>query len=180
MILQFFSTSMLSTTFLLHSLHLVWCLQLLVMMLLIVMLLLDVLVHEQLDVLVSRYAHGHLIDYIPKHALNSVFISALLETIVPVLMRGRWTPVIPGDMEKLIARNLSVKNQNEHENWLATYLGEWSWRLHNFGREVERPTAKTAQDKAWAVGRLFDYWNYTMYSPFWLLSGGIAQCTIPA
>lgn len=67
----------------------VCCLQLLIIMFLVVMLLLDVLVYEQLDVFVSRQAHKHLIDCIPKHALNSVFVSSLLETIVLVLLRGR-------------------------------------------------------------------------------------------
>ena len=59
------------------------------MMLLVVMLMLDVLSHEQLNVFMIRKAHGRLIDYIPKHALNGIFISALLEAIVPVLLRGR-------------------------------------------------------------------------------------------
>jgi len=59
------------------------------MMLLTVMLPLDVLVYEQLDVSVSRQAHRHLIDCIPKRALNGVLIFALLETIVPILLRGR-------------------------------------------------------------------------------------------
>ena len=62
------------------------------MMVLMVMLLLsylDVVVYEQLDVFVSRQAHRHLIDCIPKHALNYVFVSALLEAIVPILLRGR-------------------------------------------------------------------------------------------
>ena len=58
-------------------------------MLLVVMLLLDVLVYEQLDVFLSRQAHRHLIDCIPKRALNGVFISTLLETILPVLLRGK-------------------------------------------------------------------------------------------
>ena len=62
------------------------------MMLLTVMLLLsypDVLIYEQLDVFVGRQVHGHLIDWISKCALNVVFISTLLETIVPILLRGR-------------------------------------------------------------------------------------------
>ena len=59
------------------------------MMLLTVMLPLDVLVYEQLNVFVSRQAHRHLIDCIPKHALNGVLAFALLETIVRVLLRGR-------------------------------------------------------------------------------------------
>lgn len=62
------------------------------MILLIVMLLLsylDVLFYEQLDVFMGRQVHRHLIDYIPKCALNGVFISAFLETIVPVLLRGK-------------------------------------------------------------------------------------------
>ena len=58
------------------------------MMLLAMLLLLDVLVHKQLDVFVSRQAHRHLIDCIPKRALNVVFISALLEAIVLVLLTG--------------------------------------------------------------------------------------------
>ena len=62
------------------------------MMLLSVMLLLsylDVLVYEQIDVFVGKKVHGHLIDCIPKCALNNVFVSALLEIIVLVLLRGR-------------------------------------------------------------------------------------------
>ena len=59
------------------------------MMLLVVMLFLNVLVYEQIDIFVSRQAHGHLIDCIPKRVLNNVFISSLLETIVPVMLRGR-------------------------------------------------------------------------------------------
>ena len=59
------------------------------MMLLAVMLPLDVLVYKQLDVFMGRQVHGHLIDCIPKCALNSVFVFVLLETIVPVLVRGR-------------------------------------------------------------------------------------------
>ena len=62
------------------------------MMLLDVMMLLsylDVLVYEQLDVFLGKPVHGHLIDYIPKCALNGVFVSTLLKTIVPVLLRGR-------------------------------------------------------------------------------------------
>ena len=62
------------------------------MMLFTVILLLsylDVLVYEQLDVFVSRKSHKHLIDYIPKCALNSVFIFALLETIVLMFVRGK-------------------------------------------------------------------------------------------
>lgn len=131
-------------------------------MLLVVMLLLsylDVLIYEQLDVSMGRQVHRHLIDCIPKCALNSVFISSLLETIVPILLRGKWTPAIHGNMATLMERNLSVENQNEHENWLATCLGEWSWRFHNFGREVRRPTANTAQGIVWAAGRLINYWN---------------------
>ena len=86
------------------------------MMLLIVMLPLDVLVYEQLDVFVSRQAHRHLIDCIPKCALNNVFISALLETIVPILLRGSQMHVIPRDMATLMAINMLVENQNELEN----------------------------------------------------------------
>lgn len=62
------------------------------MFLLVVMLLpsyLDVLVYEQLDVFMGRQVHRHLIEYIPKCALNGFFDSALLETIVPVLLRLR-------------------------------------------------------------------------------------------
>ena len=50
---------------------------------------LDVLVYEQLDVFVGRKVHGHLIECIPKCALDGVFASALLETIVLVLLRDR-------------------------------------------------------------------------------------------
>jgi len=59
------------------------------MMLLVVMLLLDVLVYEQLDGFMSRQAYRHLIAYNPKRALIGVHISALLESIVPVLLRDR-------------------------------------------------------------------------------------------
>lgn len=62
------------------------------MMLLIVMLLLsylDVLVYEQLDVFVGQQVYKHLINNIPKCALDDVFISPLMETIVPILLRGR-------------------------------------------------------------------------------------------
>ena len=62
------------------------------MVLLTVVLLLsyfDVLVYEQLDVFVGRQVHGHLIDCIPKCALNGAFISTLMETIVPILLRSR-------------------------------------------------------------------------------------------
>jgi len=117
--LQPCSTSMFSTTLLLHSLHLVCCLQLLFMMLLTVMFLLSylkVLVYEQLDVFMGRKVHRHLINYITKCALNGVFVFALLETIVPVLIRGKWTHAISRDMATLMARNLSIENQNEHEN----------------------------------------------------------------
>jgi len=89
------------------------------MMMLTVMLLLlylDVLVYEQLDVFVGRQVHRHLIDCIPNCALNNVFVSDLLETVVLVLMRGKSTPRIPGDMATLMASNLSFENQNEHEN----------------------------------------------------------------
>lgn len=61
------------------------------MTLLVVMLLLSylyVLVHKQLDVFMGRQVHRHLIDYIPKCATNGVFVSSLLETIVPILLRG--------------------------------------------------------------------------------------------
>ena len=80
---------MLLTTFLLHTLHSVCCLQLLFMRLLVVMMLLDVLVYEQLDVFMGRQVHGHLIDCIQKCALSGLFVSALLETILPVFLRGR-------------------------------------------------------------------------------------------
>ena len=62
------------------------------MMMLAMMLLLSylhVLVYEQIDVFVGRQVHRDLIDCIPKCALNDAFLSALLETIVPVLLRGR-------------------------------------------------------------------------------------------
>ena len=70
----------------------VCCLLLLLMVLLVVTVLpfyLDILVHEKLDVFVSRKVNRHLIDYIPKRALNGVFISALLETTILVLLGGR-------------------------------------------------------------------------------------------
>ena len=116
LILQRCFASVLSTILLLHSLHLIFFLQLLFMMLLAMMLSLDVLAYKQLDVFVSRKAHRHLIDCIPKHALNGFLVSNLLETILPVLLRGRWTPTISGGMATLITRNLLVENQNEHEN----------------------------------------------------------------
>jgi len=81
---QFCSTSVLSTTFLLHSLHSVCFLQLLFTILLAVMLLLsylDVLAYEKINVFVSRQSHRHLIDCIPKCSLNSVLEFALLETL---------------------------------------------------------------------------------------------------
>ena len=77
---------------------------------------LDVLFYEQLDVFVGRQVHRHLNDCIPKCALNVVFDSALLETIVPMLLRGRQTPMMLGDIATFMASNLSVENQNEHEN----------------------------------------------------------------
>ena len=40
-------------------------------------------------------------------------------------------------------------------------------------------TANTAQGKIWVVGILIDYWNYTMHSPIWMLTTGIAHCAIP-
>lgn len=61
------------------------------MMLLAMMLLpsyIDILVCEKLDVFVGRKVHRHLIDYIPKCALNDVFDLDFLGTIVPVLLRG--------------------------------------------------------------------------------------------
>lgn len=61
----------------------------------------------------SRQAHRHLIEYIPRGAMNGVFDSALLETIVPTLLRGRWTPAIPGYMATVLARNLLVENQTK-------------------------------------------------------------------
>lgn len=89
---------------------------LLLMVLLLVMPLsfhLDILVYEQLDVFIDREVHRHLIDCISSCALNGVFGSALLVAIVPVLVRGRRTLVIPRDIETLMARNLSVENQNK-------------------------------------------------------------------
>jgi len=62
------------------------------MMMLTMMLLfsyLDVLVYEQLDVFMGSQVRGNLIDYIPKCALNGFFVSTLLETIIPVLLRGK-------------------------------------------------------------------------------------------
>lgn len=102
------------------------CYLLLLQMVLLAMILLpfhpDILVHEQLDVFIDRQVHRHLIDYIPKCALNGVFDSALLESIVPMLLRGKRTPVIPGDIATLMTRNLSVENQNKLEGLHATYL----------------------------------------------------------
>ena len=89
------------------------------MMLVVVMLLssyLNVLVYAQLDVFAGRQVHRDLIECIRKCALNGVFDSDLLETIIPVVLRGKSMPVIPKDMETLMASNLSIENQNEHEN----------------------------------------------------------------
>lgn len=64
---------------------------LLMLLLLIVMFLpfqLDILLHEQLDVFIDKKFHRHLIDNIPKCALNSGFNVSLLEAIVAVLLRG--------------------------------------------------------------------------------------------
>lgn len=66
-------------------------LQLLFMVLLVVMMFssyIVVIFYEQLDVFVGRQVHRHLIDCIPKRALNIVFDSALIEMIVPMLLRG--------------------------------------------------------------------------------------------
>ena len=49
---------------------------------------LDVLVYEQLDVFVGMQVHRYLIECNRKCALNGVFVSALLETIVTILVRG--------------------------------------------------------------------------------------------
>jgi len=95
---QLCSASMLSTTFLFHSLHLlhslhsVCCLQLLFMMLLVVMLLfsyIDVLVCKQLDIFVRTQAHRNFINCISRCSLDDVFNFALLEIIVPTLLRSR-------------------------------------------------------------------------------------------
>ena len=62
------------------------------MMLLVMMFslsYLDVLVYEKLDVFVGRQVLKHLIEYIPKCAMRDVFYSALLEAIVPMLLRDR-------------------------------------------------------------------------------------------
>ena len=95
-------------------------------MLLVVMFLpsyLDVHVYEQLNVFVGRQVHRHFIDYIPKCALNDVFNSALLETIVLVLLRGKWTPGIPGDMVTLMVSNLSVETKTSLRiDWQHTYV----------------------------------------------------------
>lgn len=164
--LQLCFVSMLSKTFLLdsldllNSLHAVCYRELLFMMLLFVMLMLsylDVLVYEQLDIFVSRQAHRHLINCISRSTLNGVFNIALFETIAPALLRGRWTLALPGYMEELVASNLSVKNQNEHENLLATYLCDWSRRLDNLDREVGRLTAKTTQGIVYGSGKLTVY-----------------------
>jgi len=72
-----------------------------------------ILFHEQLNLFMDRKVHRHLIDYIPSCALNDSFDSALLEAIVPVLLRGRQTHVIPRDIETLMERNMLVENQNK-------------------------------------------------------------------
>ena len=88
------------------------------MVLLAVMLLpfhLDILVHEQLDVFVDKHVHRHLADCIPSCALNNVFDFALLKAIVLVLLRDIQAHVMHGDMETLMASNLSFENQNKLE-----------------------------------------------------------------
>lgn len=74
---------------------------------------LHILVHEQIDVFINRQVHRHLINFIPIRALNVVFDSALLKAIVPMLLRGRKTPVIPGDVATIMTRNLLVENQSK-------------------------------------------------------------------
>jgi len=135
----------------------VYYLLLLLMVLLTVVSLpfhLDILVYEQLDVFIDRKVHRHLIDWIPSGALNGAFDSALLEANVPVLLRGRWTPVIPGDITTLMERNLLVENQNKLEDWHATYMCDCLWRLHNFQREVGKLTTKNEQGTVQIFGRL--------------------------
>lgn len=91
---------------------------LLLMVLLVVMLLpfhLHILFHEQLYVFIDREVHTHLIECIPSCAFNDIFDSTLLEAIIPVLLRGKQTLVIPGDITTLMERNMLVENQNKLE-----------------------------------------------------------------
>ena len=88
--LQLCSTSMLSTTFPLHSSSAgvlpstvvdgaTHCY--------VVSIHLDILVHEQLDVFLDRQVHRHLTNCIPSCSLNNVFESALLEYVLLVRLR---------------------------------------------------------------------------------------------
>ena len=91
-----------------------------------------ILFNEQLDVFMDRQVHRHLTNCIPSCALNNVFDSALLKAIVLVLLRDRQTHMMPEDITTLMVRIISMENQNKLEDWLATYLCDWSWRLRNF------------------------------------------------
>lgn len=93
---------------------------------------LDILVHEQLYVFIDRQVHRHLIDCIPSCALNNVFDSALLEAIVLVLLRGRRTLVILGNIATLMTSNMWVENQNKLDDWHGMYLCNSLWRFCNF------------------------------------------------
>ena len=77
---------------------------------------LDILALEQLNVFIDRQVHRHSINGIPTCALNGVFGSTLLEVIVPMMLRGRQMPVIPGDIETLMTSNLPADSQNKLED----------------------------------------------------------------
>ena len=62
-------------------------------------------------------------------------------------------------MVTLMEIKLWIKNQNELENWLATYLCHWSWRMHNFGHELGILIDKIVQGIIWVVRKLTDYCN---------------------
>lgn len=100
------------------------CVQVYLLLLLLMVLLfhLDIFFHEQLDVFIDRQVNGHLINFIPSCAPNGVFDSSLLEVVVPMLLRGKWTSAMPGDITTLMASNLLVENQNKLEDWHAIYL----------------------------------------------------------
>jgi len=79
-------------------------------------LLAVMLLPSYLDVFVGRKFHRNLIDFIPKCALNDVLNSALLETILLVLLRDKQTLVITRDIATVMEINLLGKNQNKLED----------------------------------------------------------------
>jgi len=64
----------------------------------------------------DRQVHRHLTYCIPSCTLNSVFNLALIEVVVPMLLRHRPKLVIPGDIETLMSSNLLVENQKKLED----------------------------------------------------------------